>query len=232
MSCAGTGNCVAAGSTRAGVAMVSEQVHGVWQPAHQVPGLAALNPGGYSAIGVLSCSAAGWCVAAGTSWKPPKSFPNGRKSVPFVVIEHNGAWHKAQRIPGVLALNHGWLAIISAISCDSVGTCTAGGTYRDRAVDALRPFVVSEHRGAWKPARAIAGVTALPQAASSGNSGIGVMSRSSPGNCTAAGGYGTAKYESLPFVVAEKNGSWGRAQSLPGAIPSSQRYDQSAITGL
>ena len=128
LSCASRGDCVAAGEPGLGVARVVNQTRGVWGRPRQVPGLAAISgSGALSTIDALSCSAAGWCIAAGNYWHPPKSFPHGRGSVTFVVSEHNGAWQKARLIPGMAALNQGWLAMISHISCDPVGGCTAGG---------------------------------------------------------------------------------------------------------
>ena len=233
LSCAAQGNCVAAGDPGLGVARVVNQTRGVWGRARQVPGLAALSgSGALSTIDALSCSAAGWCVAAGNYWHPPNGFPHSRGSVTVVVIEHNGVWQKARLIPGMAALNHGWLALISSISCDRAGACTAGGTYRDRSTHALRPFVVSQHRGVWTPAHAIAGVTALPNASPAGESGIGAISCTSPGNCTAAGRYTDTTGNVLPFVVTEKNGVWGQAQSLPGTVPLDPKFNQAAITGM
>jgi hypothetical protein len=71
VSCGSAGNCSAEGSyaNRPGhtEAFVVSQVHGTWGKATEVPGIAALNKGGFIAVGSLSCSSAGDC-SAGASY--------------------------------------------------------------------------------------------------------------------------------------------------------------------
>lgn len=47
------------------------------------------------------------------------------------------------------------------------------------------------------------------------------MSCRSPGNCTAAGTYPTTNADGnqQEFVVSEKNGTWGKAETVPGIQP-------------
>lgn len=44
--------------------LVSER-RGSWGTAVQVPGLAALNTGGYAIVTAVSCAPSGWCAAVG-----------------------------------------------------------------------------------------------------------------------------------------------------------------------
>ena len=69
MSCARAGDCSAGGSyvDAAGreQAFVAGEVNGVWGPAQEVPGTAALNKSGSAAITSVSCASAGNCSAGG-----------------------------------------------------------------------------------------------------------------------------------------------------------------------
>jgi hypothetical protein len=47
----------------------------------------------------------------------------------FVVSETNGAWGKAEKVPGIAAISKGSQAQVSSVSCASVGKCGAGGFY-------------------------------------------------------------------------------------------------------
>jgi hypothetical protein len=69
VSCAKAGNCSAGGFYRDASgrqqAFVAGEVKGVWGPAQQVPGTAALNKGGGAVILSVSCARAGECSAGG-----------------------------------------------------------------------------------------------------------------------------------------------------------------------
>jgi len=68
-SCTSPGNCVTGGyyTDRAGhsQAFVVRERNGIWRPAIEVPGTAALNKGGNANVGPVSCVPAGNCVAGG-----------------------------------------------------------------------------------------------------------------------------------------------------------------------
>jgi hypothetical protein len=59
-----------------------------------------------------------------------------------------GAWGKAHRVPGLMALNKGHSAGVNQVSCASPGNCTATGDYTD-AQDHPQPFVANEKNGTW-----------------------------------------------------------------------------------
>ena len=46
-------------------AFVVNEIDGIWHKAIKVPGIAALNQGGYAAITSVSCTSAGDCSAGG-----------------------------------------------------------------------------------------------------------------------------------------------------------------------
>src|SRR5262249_56048906 len=63
VSCASAGNCAAAGgyTDRSGndQVFVASERHGVWGKAIEVPGLGALNKGGFAGVSSVSCAPAG-----------------------------------------------------------------------------------------------------------------------------------------------------------------------------
>jgi hypothetical protein len=211
-SCVAVGDCVAAGSIRTSrAAVVVSEVHGVWGKPQPVPGLAAVGAAS-SRINALSCSADGWCAAAGYPWHSGR-----RHAQPFVVSEHDGTWGKAQLVRGVTSLAAGD-GSISALSCDPDGWCVAGGT-----------FVVTGQGGVWGRAHALGGVLSKHPGA------ISSLSCTTSGNCTGAGTYATGALGAgpvRPFVITDARGTWGPAMDVPGTVNASARYGATFITSL
>jgi hypothetical protein len=60
----------------------------------------------------------------------------------------NGAWGKAEEVPGTAALNKGGDAEINSVSCASAGNCSAGGFYESSSnpppAGTSQAFVVTE----------------------------------------------------------------------------------------
>jgi hypothetical protein len=75
----------------------------------------------------VSCRSAGNCSAGG--WYTDSS----DHIQPFVVSEVNGTWHNAIKVPGIATLNKAGDAVINAVSCSSAVSCSALGSYTDRA---------------------------------------------------------------------------------------------------
>jgi D-alanine-D-alanine ligase-like ATP-grasp enzyme len=119
-----------------------------------------------------------------------------------------GAWGKAEEVPGTAALNVGF-AVVNSVSCAAAGTCSAGGSYLDESAQA---FVVSEVGGTWGTAKQVPGIAALTHG---GRSEVTVVSCASAGNCSAGGDY-TSSRGVQAFVVNEVNGTWGKAEEVPG----------------
>ena len=129
MSCASAGNCSAGGHYTDGAAFssvfVASQVNGRWGTAKEVPGIAALNTGGFADIYSASCASAGNCSAGGFY------IDSSGHNQAFVVSQAHGTWGTAEQVPGTAALNQGGAAFTNSVSCAPAGTCIAGGYYTD-----------------------------------------------------------------------------------------------------
>ena len=212
VSCASPGNCAVGGDyeDRAGNGhgFVAVERNGVWGRAIEVPGLGALNKGGYAEVSSVSCASAGNCAVGGDY---EDRAGNGQG---FVAVERNGIWGQAIEVPGLGALNKGGYADVSSVSCASAGNCAVGGGYEDRGQNG-QGFVAAEKNGVWGKATGVPGLRALNEAAGSPNAEVDSVSCASAGNCAAGGTYGEP-YGSA-FVAVEKNGVWGKAIDVPGA---------------
>ena len=146
VSCASAGSCAAGGyyyadrgqNTPRG--FVASERRGRWGTAIEVPGLAALNRGGYADVNSVSCASAGNCAAGGI-------YLDRRGWQGFVAAERHGRWGQAVKVPGLAALNAGGYAGVGSVSCASPGNCTAGGIYLDRR--GWQGFVAAERHGRW-----------------------------------------------------------------------------------
>jgi hypothetical protein len=215
LSCRSAGNCAAGGfyvngSDRSRAFVVSEK-NGSWGKAIQVPGVAALSgASGGSAVDAVSCGSAGNCAAAG-------NYASDGDQQAFVVSEKNGSWGKAIEVPGSAALNASMSSGVDAVSCASAGNCAAVGSYRD-ADGVPEAFVVSENHGSWGTA------IQVPGSAAFGTATFASVSCASAGNCAAAGYSGSPTTDASfgPLVISEKNGTCGKAISVPGTAASSR----------
>jgi hypothetical protein len=196
VSCASADNCSAGGyyAGSSGHAFVVDETNGTWGTVEKVAG-SAVNKGRSAEIESLSCGSAGNCSAVGDYGDA------GRVQV-FAVDETNGIWGKAEEVPGTASQ----AARLASVSCASAGNCSAGGYYY-RPV--LKAFVVTETSGVWGKAEKVPGTRT--------DAGITSVSCASAGNCS-AGGFALlgsrGRYEAI--VASEINGTWGRAEELPG----------------
>jgi len=210
VSCPLPGNCGAAGTYTDGAdqlqAFVANQTNGTWGKAIEVPGIQALNVAGDADFITLSCASPGNCSAGGEY-----GVREGHFEQAFVVTERNGTWGKAIQVPGVQALSAADDAEVTALSCASPGNCSAAGHYgsgHGRAV-----FVANQTNGTWGRAIQIPGT----QRSKVGFAEVASVSCPAPGDCTAGGGFTVGRFESgEPFVVRERNGTWGKAIVVPG----------------
>jgi len=215
------------------------------------PGTAARNTGGDADVGV-SCASAGNCSAGGNyehDFSDARSFVVGEKNgtwgkaervvingngrcahftvvriggqlqrwrghqvspsnfEAFVVGEKNGTWGKAERV----LINGTGVGLIS-LSCASAGNCSAGGEYVDTS-DLTQAFVVGEKNGTWGKAEEVPGTAVLNKG---GYATLNVLSCASAGNCSAGGTYSYASGRYQAFVAGERNGTWGKAEEVPG----------------
>ncbi len=208
VSCAGPGNCAAAGSymtSRGGLqGFVVSEVNGSWRRALAVPGLAALSGGATAEVRSVSCGAPGSCGAGGY-------YMTGNRRHGFVVSEVNGSWQKALQVPGLAALDKAGIAETMSVSCSAAGSCAAGGNYYNDGIGS-GAFVVSASNGLWR--------TALPVrfASKVGIAQIWSVSCRRPGYCAAGGHYyfdGLGRNQA--FVVSQVNGAWRKALEVPGS---------------
>jgi cytochrome c551/c552 len=218
VSCARAGDCDAAGDytddAGLGQVFVVSEKKGIWQPAQEVPGIAALNQRGQAGINSVSCTSAGNCSAGGNY-----EDGSGHTQV-FVVSEVKGTWGSAEEVPGSAALNRGGTAEIISVACGAAGNCGAGGLYEDSS-GKQHAFVVSEADGAWGNAEEVPGTAQVYSVATS-------VSCPSPGNCDAAGYYGDNGGLEQAFVAAETNGTWGPAEEIP--IPDLGQRGLASVT--
>jgi hypothetical protein len=207
VSCASAGNCSAGGFYASSYnidtgaltlqAFVVSQVNGTWGKGKEVPGTAALNTGGTAAIGSVSCASAGNCSAGGY-------YNAGASLRPFLVSQVNGTWGKAEEVPHGLAIN--------SVSCAPAGNCSAGGDYTPTS-SRVQAVVVSQVNGTWGKAEEVPGTGTLNIG---GEAWVGSVSCASAGNCSAGGIYtGTSSHHQV-FVVSQVNGTWGKAEEVPG----------------
>ena len=79
--------------------------------------------------------------------------------------------------------------------------------------------MVSEINGTWRKAETGPGTAKLNQG---GLAEITSVSCASPGNCSTGGFYVDVSFKSHAFVVSEVNGTWQRAEEVPGTAALSK----------
>jgi hypothetical protein len=179
VSCPAPNTCTAGGyykGRRARQGFVSGQVNGTWSRAAWPPKLATLNLA-YAGVSSVSCAVPGDCAATGYYQDH-----HDHQQI-FVASELNGTWGNTTAMPGIVKLNTGRSAKVSAVSCSSAGNCAAGGSYLNRQ-DTDLGFVSTELNGTWGNAAELPGLASL----NSGTAQVSSVSCSPAGNC-AAGGY-------------------------------------------
>ena len=123
VSCGSAGSCAAGGDYQnhglQGFVVIER--HGRWGQAIEVPGLGALNTGGYAQVASVSCAPAGSCAVGGYYSEP-------HSEQGFVASERNGRWGTAIAVPGLAALNTG------SASRGQLGVVRLGGQLRGRRV--------------------------------------------------------------------------------------------------
>jgi hypothetical protein len=168
-------------------------------------------PGSKTATDVtdaMACASAGNCAAGG-------EYTADGNNEAFVITEGGGLWGQAEEVPGTAKLNTSGLAEVTSVACPLTGYCTAGGFYSSSSQDNQLGFVVDESDGVWGNAQAVRGLAAV---SSNGQTTVSVVSCSSAGNCSAGGSYLGNAGQFQAFVVSEKNGTWGKAEPVPGTV--------------
>jgi len=139
--CASAGNCSAAGSYTDSLGhtwpFVASEKNGTWGNAVRAPGVQKLSGiGGFGEINSVSCVSAGNCAGAG------QYNDSTSHSQAFVIVQSNGTWSGAIKVPGLLALNKGHSAAAAVVSCHAPAGCVVGGFYHDGS-SRQEPYVLA-----------------------------------------------------------------------------------------
>lgn len=188
VTCASTNNCTAIGTYTDAAGdiegMIASETHSTWARAlmMSMPSGAAANPRTFFyGYGGLSCPSIGNCSAGGQYLVDTSTYEG------FFINEVNGTWRAATEMtlpPGsqMAGKNGG----VVAVSCRSVGNCSAGAAYLDASSE-YQALVVNEVAGQWQTGQKIT----LP----TGNNSVGVdggvygLVCHATGPCTATGSY-------------------------------------------
>ncbi|MGH3403533.1 MAG: hypothetical protein ACRDRJ_13700 [Streptosporangiaceae bacterium] len=112
---------------------------------------------------------------------------------------------------------HGWWGrvtrlgvAINSLSCWSGGNCAGGGN------STTGPVVIAEKNGRWGKPENVPGIKRVKgDNPLFGGPTVATVTCSSAGDCDAEGSYVVGD-AAAPFVVTEKNGTWGNAEEVPG----------------
>jgi len=205
VSCGSAGNCSAGGFYTDGSghvqAFLAKEVNGHWGTAFEVSASGGLNAGGNAQLFSVSCGSTGDCSAGGF-------YTDGSGHLQaFLVKEVNGHWGNAFEVSASGGLNAGGDAQLRAVSCGSVGDCSAGGFYTDGSGH-LQAFLVKEVNGHWGNAFEVSASGGLN---AGGNAQLVSVSCRSAGNCSAGGFYVDGSGHGQAMLVKEVNGHWGNA---------------------
>jgi hypothetical protein len=218
VKCSSTGNCSAAGFYTAAPliyrVMVESEDSGKWRNATRLLGTTAFNRATYANVTVLACASVGNCSVAGEYLDHPNY------SHVFLANEVHGHWEGAFELPGTALLNAEGNDEVGAMSCPSVGNCSAGGEM-STSTSTSTAFVVSEVHGTWGRELTLPGVGAL---AKDGNAIVNSVSCPSAGNCTAVGTYNVSAVRQGVFMANEVHGHWMTATELAGTKALSHGY--------
>jgi hypothetical protein len=246
ISCSTPGNCVAGGfwdPMSADFALhqglLATEKNGKWGPARNVPGLNAINTAEEAMVTTVSCTAPGYCTAAGFYDKGEPFGP--QVSYTFTIDEIAGTWRKLHTIQPKAGT-----AANPVVSCVSPGNCTVGAAQDTTATGPTQAFVERETKFKWGAEQTVPGLKTISamtcstagdcaavgdnQVANStggawthsrtvGGNYLGLTSVacSSAGNCLAGGDDSTTEVSNqYAFVIGEKKGAWRPGGAVPG----------------
>lgn len=220
ISCTSAGNCGAIGVYKDNTssigrtdAFVVSEVRGVWTKTSQVALPIDANVDPFTTMNQITCATAGNCVAAG-------SYIDTQNTTHALVVNQvRGTWLVGQSVTLPGDANAYPIAALSEVTCAAVNNCTSLGTYVNNAGEVLG-LTVTELRGVWQRAVAIAMPADAAKNPSTFFYGYGGLSCPSIGNCSAGGqflsGASANTYEG--FFVNEVHGTWQQAVQL--GLPS------------
>jgi len=142
ISCSAAGTCAAVGeySDAHGAQQVflANETNGTWGTAQEVPGLGALNVGGWAIVPSVACTGVSTCAVV-VDFDATGTWPTSPDITGFVVQETSGTWGARKMVPGGLL----------SVSCGAAGSCSAVGPYEDGLGAGPRGVVVVESDGKW-----------------------------------------------------------------------------------
>jgi hypothetical protein len=183
-------------------AFVAGEVGGKWGDA-TVPVINGLTSSGEDGVTSVACPAAGDCIAAGFYYDSASSSSAG------------GGFLLAQDGTGWSAPTTNSTFVVNALTCSSVGNCTAaGGDLKGIAA------VQREEGGVWRAPAELPGIGRLTYKGKKAvQSTVIDLTCPSAGNYSVIGLYGTssaATWTPVGSFFSEVNGAWQGAQVAPG----------------
>jgi hypothetical protein len=174
VSCAAAGNCVVAAES-----YVYTERNGTWDGGQAIGG----SPGPVTA---LSCAPDGGCSVGGTGGVDDNSDTASAsiREQAWTASEASGSWTTAAVLPGIIPLDGGDSAQVSALACTNGGNCDLvgyGGTPEGNSV----VLTEREISGTWQPVQLAATWQPVEDDATVGE--MSALSCSSAGNCGAVG---------------------------------------------
>lgn len=219
LGCTSAGNCMAGGQYMSQgpdgpliewQPMVVSEKRGVWGAAEDLPGTSAASDVDGN---VTSISCTGRTCLADGFYSVGDNY--AAETYQFVAFARNDAWGNAELVPGLPSDGSA-----GPVSCSPDGTCTVQASLSSGQKETL-----SETNGTWNTTpNVIPGAIAL-------NGNITSLSCASAGDCGAIGQARTFPFP--PFVLTEHNGTWGKAEPVPGLLALSHgKSFKAAITGV
>ena len=189
VSCATAGNCVVAAES-----YVYTERNGTWDGGQAIPG----SPG---PVNALSCAPDGGCSVGGSGGVDTTG--NAAADIrgqAWTASEAGGSWTTAAVLPGIIPLDGGDSAQVTALACTNGGNCDLvayGGTPEGNYV----VLTEREISGTWQPVKDAG--TGQPVEDDSTFGEMTALSCSSTGNCGAVGNNNNMLFETA--------GSWNAA---------------------
>lgn len=228
VSCPAVGDCVAVGSFTDSadepVSMIAKDTNGTWTVSRpDLSKLPNLSSTGKSVFWGLSCPSPGYCTAVG--YYLDNSAGSGNQQ-PMVVSESNGSWAAAAPLQLPANLAPATAAHLYALSCASIGNCTAIGDYHAAGSGADEGLSVTETAGAWAP-----GIELSPpsDAAANPNTWLQSIACTAPGSCEAAGTYTSTGTNNEILIAQLDAGSWTSAGIVQPTISGAYEINYASV---
>jgi len=213
VSCSSVGNCTAVGDYAIAPsnqqAMSLNETSGGWSTAVEVasPASTSTNPTG--TLHSISCTSAGNCTAVG-------NYADTASTLSLMVATQNGGSFGAAALvaPPSAAPSSQRTANFTGVSCPSAGNCTAVGFFTDAAGD-FEPLTSTQSSGTFAPSVQLglpSNAVSIPGDQAATMNGV---SCTSPGNCTAVGGYTLdATFDGASMMATETSGTFATPTAL------------------